>query len=221
MRSSAAATNSAGHDHSPAFRKSEKVSKKHKHKPFNVDKEKPKMLEVIASANIASTNLLNALKFINREKQQVSQDKEVVARFQTCKTLRRQILWFIQRVEDEWIGSLLSANDNLVNALMTFEIMDKSIDDDSDSEDEELKEDDDTFPPSKGPKVGDQFHVRKSPKVEEQLAGLSFEDSSRRKPTRPSGGGLTHGATQRKQAYGDSEDDIDESDPFGDQNAIN
>jgi len=215
------ATNSAAHELSPGLRNGEKASKKHKHKPFNVDKEKPKMLEVIASANIASTNLLNALKFINREKQQVSQDKEVVARFKTCKTLRRQILWFIQRVEDEWIGSLLSANDNLVNALMTFEIMDKSIDDDSDSEDEELKGDDGTFPPRKGSKVGEKFHVSKSPKVEEHLAGLSFQDSSQRKPTRPSGGGLTSGAAQLKQVYGDSEDNVDESDPFGDQNAIN
>jgi hypothetical protein len=43
----------------------------------------------------------------------------------------------IHHVEDEqWLGSLLHANDELVTALMTFEQLDRSIDADSDSDDE-------------------------------------------------------------------------------------
>jgi hypothetical protein len=43
----------------------------------------------------------------------------------------------IQNVESEqWLGALLHANDGLVTALMTFEQLDRSIDADSDSEDE-------------------------------------------------------------------------------------
>jgi hypothetical protein len=43
----------------------------------------------------------------------------------------------IQHVEsEEWLGALIQANDQLVNALMTFEQLDTSIDADSDSDDE-------------------------------------------------------------------------------------
>ena len=37
---------------------------------------------------------------------------------------------------EEWLGALLNANDALVTALMTFEQLDRSIDADSDSDDE-------------------------------------------------------------------------------------
>lgn len=43
----------------------------------------------------------------------------------------------IHHVEDEqYLGSLLNANDALVHALMSFEQLDRSIDADSDSDDE-------------------------------------------------------------------------------------
>lgn len=43
----------------------------------------------------------------------------------------------IQHVESEqWLGALLHANDELVTSLMTFEQLDRSIDADSDSDDE-------------------------------------------------------------------------------------
>ena len=37
---------------------------------------------------------------------------------------------------EPWLGALLHANDELVTALMTFEQLDRSIDADSDSDDE-------------------------------------------------------------------------------------
>ena len=37
---------------------------------------------------------------------------------------------------EQWLGALLHANDELVTALLTFEQLDRSIDADSDSDDE-------------------------------------------------------------------------------------
>ena len=102
---------------------------------FSLAKEEPKMLETIASASVASTNLSNALKRVNNGKQRVSENREVVKNMDICKNLRRQILEYIQLVESEqYIGSLLGANDELVKALKGYNIADRGIDDDSDSE---------------------------------------------------------------------------------------
>jgi hypothetical protein len=113
--------------------KERKLSKSHI--KFNLEKEKPQLMDAIAQASIASTNLYNAIRLINRENQRVSENAECKNRFDTCKVLRRQVLRYIQLVEDEaFIGGLLSANDELVKALMAYEVMDKSVDDDSDSD---------------------------------------------------------------------------------------
>lgn len=115
-----------------------KKDKKGKVKYFNVEKERPAILQSIAASSVASTNLNNALKLINRESKRVSDDPEVMKRFETCKQLRRQILRYIHLVNsEEFLGGLIHANEELVNSLMSFEILDKSVDDDSDSEMEE------------------------------------------------------------------------------------
>lgn len=108
-------------------------------KTFNLTKEEPKMLETIASASVASTNLLNNLKRINNNKQRVSENQEAVRDVQICNGLRRQILEYIQLVESEqYIGSLLEANDKLVKAVRAYNIIDRGVDDDSDSEEENV-----------------------------------------------------------------------------------
>ncbi|KZF21139.1 hypothetical protein L228DRAFT_248908 [Xylona heveae TC161] len=112
--------------------------KKGKVKPFNLEKEKPQLLQTLASSSVASTNLMNALRLVNRENKRVSEDPEVMRRFETCKLLRRQILRYIQNVESEqWLGGLIHANEELVNALQTFEVLDKSTEVDSDSDSDE------------------------------------------------------------------------------------
>lgn len=170
---------------SSLFRK-DKKDKKGRGKPFNLEKEKGQLLETIAAATVASTNLLNGLQLINREVQRVSENAEVMQRFETCKQLRRQILRYIQLVEsDQYLGSLLSANDELVKGLMAFEIMDKSIDDDSDSE----AEDDATS----------------------SMAGLSMEQAPPPRPARPMSIPMPPAG---KQPVVEPEED--EDDPFGD-----
>ena len=173
------------------------------------------MTNCIARASIASTNLLNGLQLVNRETERVSENTEVVARFETCKSLRRQILLYIQHVEsDEWIGSLVNANDELVKALTAYAIMDQSIDNDSDSDAWEQP------PPTE---VTHTRHV--SADTAAQLAGLSLAEAAPpAKPPRLAPGFLamppkvsfpSAPADNEEEDAGENEED----DPFGDANA--
>lgn len=193
--------------------------KKSKTKPFNLEKEKPQLLQTLASSSVASTNLMNALKLINRESKRVSEDAETMQRFETCKMLRRQIIRYIQFVESEqWLGSLIHANEELVNALMTFEVLDKSVEDDSDSEDDVWN--------------GDHMSAAKAVRerdTAEGFAGLSFEHNAPpAKPARP-GTSIPTSYSNGKGRLADSDDsesekeeveEEDENDPFADRNAV-
>ncbi|KAF1938951.1 hypothetical protein EJ02DRAFT_514203 [Clathrospora elynae] len=177
--------------------KRDKKDKKTKAKPFNLEREKAQLLETIASANVASTNLLNGLQLINREQQRVSDNAEVMRRFEACKQLRRHILRYIHLVESEqYIGGLLNANDELVKGLMAFEIMDKSIDDDSDSDNDMSSS-------------------------EAAMAGLRMDEPAPAKPPRPMSIPMPPApAVGKKRAEPEIEPEQDEEDPFGDSNAV-
>lgn len=187
---------------SSLFSRSRKDKKTPKGQKFNLEREKGQMLETVASANLASANLLNGLQLINREQQRVSENPEVMNRFETCKQLRRQVLRYIHLVESEqYIGGLLNANDELVKALMAFEIMDKSIDDDdSDSEDD-------------------------SDITQAKLASLKMqEEEPPAKPPRPMSIPMPPApapvpAASKQRADPDSEPEEDD-DPFGDSNGM-
>ncbi|KAK7517948.1 VHS domain-containing protein [Phyllosticta citriasiana] len=196
------------------FSSRDKKHKKTKSQPFSLEKEKPQLLETIASASVASTNLLNALQLINREQERVSENAHATKEFEQCKQLRRKILRYIQLVEsDQWIGSLLSANDELVKALMSYEIMDKSISDDSDSEAEGAV---------RSPSSPAAVRI-----AEEQLSGLSIGETPPPRPPRPDLG-LTMpsrpSAARKQMAHSvDSEpeeEEEDEDNPFADKNAV-
>ncbi len=193
----------------------EKSSKKSK--PFSLDKEKPKMLETIASATVASTNLVNALKLINRETQRVSGDRVVMKRFETCKVLRRQVLHYIQLVDSEqYIGSLLSANDELVKALQAFEILDKSVDDDSDSEAEANP------PPSVYLRRSGVTSSGKEPLNDPRHHGESLQrlGTSSNPPAHSDAAGSRRTDEYGSDAEYHGDDADDEENPFGDQNAL-
>ncbi|MCJ1309817.1 putative actin patch assembly and actin polymerization protein [Agyrium rufum] len=183
-------------------------AKKAKTKPFNLEAEKPQLLQTIASSSVATTNLVNALRLVDREKQRVSENLEVVKRFETCKALRRQILRYIQHVDsEEWLGSLLHANEELVDALIAFEVLDKSVDHDSDSEDDEWDQDTPNTSTS---------HVN------EGLAGLNLSKGPAQ-PHRPTAlPMLSAGDLGKARAADDEEEEAeeDENDPFGDSNAV-
>lgn len=218
-----------------------KKNKKNKTKPFNLEREKPALLQTIASSQVASTNLTNALKLVNREDKRVSEDPEVMRRFETCKQLRRQILRYIQYVEsDDFLGGLIHANEELVTALMAFEILDKSVDDDSDSEMEEAAHLSRTTAAAAERATGTSSPP--PPPPTESMVGLSLQGP--KKPPRPGVGHIAmpqssprtlagKGMTRRQESESESEEQVDDDDnddydadrdddednPFGDQNA--
>lgn len=53
------------------------------------------MKSVIADSSIASTNLMNSLQSINREKERISDNQMAVESFETCKRLRRRVLRYV------------------------------------------------------------------------------------------------------------------------------
>ena len=145
-------------------------------------------------------------------------------RFETCKQLRRQILRYIQFVEtEEFLGGLIHANEELVTALMAFEVMDKSVDDDSDSEMEEAQH------LSRQAAKSEQAATREAEKL---VAGLSI--SAPPKPPRPSPpshiamppprpAAVSPRNFKGRQVESESETESEEDDPddpFGDKNAM-
>ncbi|KAJ5899372.1 hypothetical protein N7495_004116 [Penicillium taxi] len=178
---------------------------------FNMERERPEILQTLASSSVASTNLLNALKLVNRETTRVSEDAECVNRFEKCKTLRHQILRYIQNIESgELLGGLIHANEELVTALMAFEVLDKSVDYDSDSDD------DDVMSP----------HWKSKMDIEEEMnnafSGLSVNPAKPPRPPRPLS--MPPASYSRRvyvsESESEQEDDDDENNPFGDRNAI-
>jgi hypothetical protein len=183
-----------------------------KQKPFNLEREKGAMLEVIAEASIASTNLINAIKLINRESQRVSDNAECRRRFDRCKSLRRRVLRYIQLVESEqYIGGLLSANDELVKALMAYEVMDKSIDDDSDS-------DVDAYVAGKA-RFEETKRASSGAELGRAMGGLALAASPPKQPPRP----VPAMPVPKRQVQEESEEEVEDEDddnPFADRNAV-
>lgn len=185
---------------------STKKDKRASPKPFNIEKERPEVLQTIAASSVASTNLLNALKLVNRETHRVSEDDEVLRQFEKSKTLRRQILRYIHHIESgELLGSLIHANEELVTGLMAFEVLDKSVDYDSDSEEEQLN--------TRG--------------IDESFSGLSIHSPKPPRPPRPmslsspSPAALPPLNVNELESASESEDEDDNEDnPFGDRNAV-
>ncbi|KAJ5136438.1 hypothetical protein N7448_004992 [Penicillium atrosanguineum] len=181
---------------------------------FSLERERPQILETLASASVASTNLLNALKLVNRETTRISEDAECINRFEMCKKLRHQILRYIQNIEsEEFLGGLIHANEELVTALMAFEVLDKSYDYDSDSDDDVLS-----------------GNWRSKAEMEEEMNqnfnGLSVNPPKPARPARPVSLSLASSSqgTRRildSESESESEEDGDDDDPFGDRNAIN
>jgi len=109
----------------------------------------------IGQALLVATELTRHLQTLNREQRRISENAVANSQFEKCKQLRRKIMRYVSGspscitnvdvadlpqiylVEsEEWLHHLLQANDELVTALITFEQLDRSIDADSDSDDE-------------------------------------------------------------------------------------
>jgi len=191
-----------------------KKDKKGKTKAFNLEREKPAILQAIAGSSVASSNLNNAMKLVNRESQRVSENAECMKRFETCKSLRRQILRYIQFVEtEELLGGLIDANERLIGSLMAFEVMDKTVDDDSDSELEEAAH------LSRQEKQREDAAVRAA---EKRFAAMDVNPAKPPRPTNISIPPPAPAVTKTRPAESEESDtdyDSDDDDPFADKNA--
>jgi hypothetical protein len=213
--------------------KKAKKDKKSKKSKFNLAAEQEQMKTAIAEASIAATNLTNTLQTINRESERISDNQIASHRFEECKKLRRKILRYIHHVEaEEWLGGLINANDALITALMMFEQLDRSIDADSDSDDE-LAEQAHLYRMVTEKAKGKQPSSPTSPPAS-GMAGLHLSPSRPPPPPRPSAAKPLSFSTRARAPDGykddvnsdvdaDSDDDEkenDEDNPFADRNAV-
>ncbi|KAK9467571.1 hypothetical protein V1512DRAFT_261490 [Lipomyces arxii] len=188
---------------------------------LDLEKEKPKLLQTLAEAGTAATNLANSLKLINREKELAINNIDATANFNKCKHLRRQILKYIQHIESEdYIGSLIHANEELVAALQLYDRMSQPVEDDSDSEYDDSESEDEVVPSPRSRTVSPDGHRLKS--------AYSGAHSSSRSPSadalahkrKPPPIPVKSPLLQEFKANLVIKDEEEESNPFGDFNKI-
>ncbi|KAI8974364.1 hypothetical protein BDB01DRAFT_807160 [Pilobolus umbonatus] len=95
---------------------------------FDFNKAKPKIIEEIAIATQNANNLVNALKLINTQDDRweiaLQRNKSIVELQNKCEESRKKIVRYTRLVEDEqWIGTLLVTNEELLKALDVYDIM--------------------------------------------------------------------------------------------------
>ncbi|TFY80303.1 hypothetical protein EWM64_g3708 [Hericium alpestre] len=95
-------------------------------KEFNFEQEKPQVLNSIANASSAANNLLNAITLVNTEHDSLQSNERVQECIARVKQSRKQIVRYIQLVEDEeFIGTLIETNERIIHALETFDKLSK------------------------------------------------------------------------------------------------
>jgi hypothetical protein len=128
---------------------------------------------------------------------------------------------------EEWLGALLHANDELVTALMTFEQLDRSIDADSDSDDEMAEQ------AHLYKREYSQMHTlymltspvaseRQGTDTAQQLAGLHLGSKSKSPvpENRPAPPPRPVPAPAPEPEEEEDFEEEDENDPFADRNAL-
>ncbi|KAJ9478087.1 LAS seventeen-binding protein 5 [Pseudozyma hubeiensis] len=102
---------------------------------FNFEQEKPAILQSLAISQQVATALVNALQHVNREKESVTENARVQDYLVKTKVERKKIIRYVQLVKDEeFLGSLISANDQIILALELYDRLSKPADLDSDDE---------------------------------------------------------------------------------------
>lgn len=102
-------------------RKRKEREAERKRPPFVFAKEKPQILNAIATASQASNNLVNAIMLVNEDKDDLRTNTRVQECLATARDTRKSILRYIQLVEnEEIIGTLIEANERIVSALIMY-----------------------------------------------------------------------------------------------------
>jgi hypothetical protein len=95
---------------------------------FDFAAAKPKIIQEIALANQHHNQLVNALKLLNTREDRweidLQHDKRLQEYRQECEDSKKKIVKYARLVEDEeWIGTLLATNEELLKALDMYDIM--------------------------------------------------------------------------------------------------
>ena len=102
--------------------------------------EKPKIKATVADSAAAASALINAVLQVDRTQESVDTPR-VTACLAEAKTLRKSIVRYIQILSNdpngEYIGTLLSTNESILNAIAFYDRASKPIDLDSDDDHEE------------------------------------------------------------------------------------
>jgi len=104
--------------------KQKQMKNRPKRAPFDFEQEKPKVLGSIVEASQASSNLVNAITLVNPEKESLQSSERVQECLGKTKLARKQIVRYIQLVEnEEVIGVLIETNDRIIAALEMYDSM--------------------------------------------------------------------------------------------------
>lgn len=150
-RSTASSSSSSNRHHQQQQHQRQQVTRttspndKYRIPKINLTKEGPKIKALIAEASKCSTDLNNALQSINRSRGQLSSDDPRCCQlFDKTRIVRRRILRYLQLVEsEEFLGSLIHSNEELVAALQKYSEYASVPGQDSTDDYESVSDDDD------------------------------------------------------------------------------
>ena len=204
---------------SPSFssrKKSKKPSRSSHTTPtplprVDLTKERPKIQQTLAEASSASINLMNALQLINWEQELSTENKRATECFNKCRRLRKNVLRYIHSIEsEEFIGSLIHANEELIQALQKYDKMSQAPDDDSDSDYEN-----DDWRVESGMRNVNLNRKNGSDDDDDDESESDSEQESSSAPSRYRQSKSSHGTTH-KPKY----EEEDDENPFGDSHVI-
>jgi len=90
--------------------------------PFDFEKERPQVLTSIANASQAANNLVNAITLVNAQTDSLQANERVQECLERAKLCRKQIVRYIQLVEnEELIGTLIDTNERIITALEMYD----------------------------------------------------------------------------------------------------
>jgi len=93
-----------------------------KRTPFEFEKERPKILASIVDGSQASSNLVNAIRLVNRANESLETNARVQECLTTAKQAKKLVVRYTQLVEnEELIGTLIETNDRLMSALEMYD----------------------------------------------------------------------------------------------------
>ena len=115
-----------------------------KRAPFDLAKEKPKILIAIANASQASITLVNACRHVNLAEESMLENLKVQDALEEAKVIRRPIIRYIQLVEEENLVAVrLDANEKSLEAVHLYDKMCKAAAGDHDNNDSADEDDED------------------------------------------------------------------------------